>query len=377
MDWAEVWEIIQARDRELHERFYNTGYQNGTYLKTNCGEASISSYDRMNDKLKELRSTYSGVEIIPVGKSMGYRGYENALPIVSFHILPTDTEQTNVYFVAGLHPEEWSGSETVYLIAERLLDSYRRGNANVQELRKNTRLIFVPQLSPDIYYNLAAALKRTRGEFYIQAYSYLSILKRLANIDRKQIEEILANQEPNWFGDMWSAKNMSFKDALYRHLSPVLSMEGDSLREYIETKYRNRIKPVLAFDYHETPNISDDLDDSSEYDDDYHEAGLESDWPFYITWDGTSGQELAEYGMIEVLKAYVPDLNLASVDRRFRRKSREQSEDEDTFRDYMGSLGAQSFCLENASVEQYALHDRVQMNLIATDRILARHFLGI
>ncbi len=73
------------------------------------------------------------------------------------------------------------------------------------------------------------------------------------------------------------------------------------------------------------------------------------------------------YALEEVAKHYPGGVSLHERQINYNR--------EYIFTEYMASKGAYSFLFE--TTEKVGLEERINMNLIATDRILARHILGI
>ncbi|MFC1716292.1 M14 family zinc carboxypeptidase [Candidatus Poribacteria bacterium] len=361
-DWREEFNMIMAeyRRREYRRKSPenwvrdNPGYRKGTYFGVKCEEAEILTYADMKQKLGELQVSYEGVEVVPVGQSTGFRDKRNILDILSLQILPTESTEGVIYFAGGLHHNEYAGSSAVHLIAERFLQQYQRENPYVRDLRKNTRLIFIPQFDPDIYGNFEVATSMSRPDFYKEGYSYLHEFVFLSTLNKDHANEILSAQEPNCFSD-WPDS-----DQLYHIVGPA-----QSFMKWMSEHGLSLGKPVLALDYHETP-----IDDPSE--------GYIKDYRYNMVWGGDSSKELAKIALTQVATTYAPDTLPEEIDATLSHGYLMNGcEFSETFDTYMASLGAAGLTLDGQAPPDMSLAEQVERHLLATDRILTRYFLGI
>ena len=134
----------------------NPAYNPGMFLETHCNQAKIHNYSEMEKLLKEFCNKYSSDAIVTsAGKSEGYGNPKNALDIWALQIPATEKPEQTGFFVAGHHPE-FSGPETVYLIAERLLLSYHSGNENVKRSESVHKQALFNRISTGVEYRLRA-----------------------------------------------------------------------------------------------------------------------------------------------------------------------------------------------------------------------------
>lgn len=313
-------------------------YKGDMFIDTSCDEAKIHSYSEMEALLRDLQTVYPvDAKVISAGKSEGYGGLENALDVWVLSMPATDKPKRTTFLVAGHHPE-YSGPETVYLLAKRLLESYQAGNENVRKLRKNTHIILIPQIDSDLFNNLHRARDMNRIDYMELGYSWLG-----ANPERIYLNRY----------------NQNF-DAIDFLTRTHIVEQARSVRRVCEGVIEEYGQPCLAIDYHEGPGSCGKFAIARKI------PGSPPIQPLYVY------AEVANlYPVIE--ESEVPEFQKAVM------KGIRPGRDKDySFSEYMAFKGAQSFTFEAPMKRDgFFLAERIEMNLIATDRILARYFLGI
>lgn len=336
------WEEVNHSPVSTYDEHENPDYKRGMFIDTSCGEARIHSYRDMETLLKGFQTRYpSDVKMVSAGKSEGYSTPENSLDVWALHMFATEKPEQTAFFIAGHHPE-YSGPETVYLVAQRLLESYHAGNRNVKTLRKNTHLVFIPQVDVDLYDNLDRVDQMDIEDYLEEGYSWL-----IDNSDPKQTSE-LRNHEMNFYtteGDQGLTEEEYLK---IRGFYPFA--QTDATKKEIYDSVAKFGKPLLVVDYHESDALLGK----------YHFMSVRARVsPYFV--------------LAEVAKSY-PVMNEEEI--RYLAKVEESRTYSTRLVDLMDDKGAQCFYSE-APQTGYPLAQRIKMNLISTDRILARYFLGI
>jgi hypothetical protein len=326
-----------------YTEYDNPAYHRGMFIDTNCKQAWVHNYKEMEDMLRMLISSYpSDVRMLSAGKSEGYGGPENKLDVWGIEVFATEKPDRTAFFFSGHHPE-YSGPETVYLIAKHIMESHYLDNQNVKEIRKNTHLVFIPQIDADLFNNLDKANPINMGDYFEKGYSWLI---DQTNLEAKELQRLiwaLRAHDMNTYtfnrNFMSEPENFTFKQNIDVLLT-LTRMIG---------KYGT---PFIAIDYHEQLKGSD-----------YLAFQLDTKQPLY-------------YVFAEVAKSYpVPTEAIVT---KYATLPPEH---------YQKALinfvnrhdGAASFFTEapgRGYTNGYSLAQRIEMNLIATDRILARHYMG-
>ena len=344
-----VWDRLQARLTEYTPRDSQNGsvyreydtpnYHRGSFINTECNVAQVHSYSQMESLLRDLQIDYpSDVAILSAGRSQGYGGYENALDVWVLHMPATESPTNTAFFIAGHHPE-FSGPETAYLLAERLLKSYHSGNENVKSLRRNTHLVFIPQVDADLFDNLDRLASMSQEDYYEQGYSWIlsdpdhSSSLRGHDMNLYVTDNGMTEEE---YINLWGHRPFAQTVAAKRAVLKAIEACG---------------KPEFAFDYHE--NCLSDR--------------------FTIIPIGSSPPY---YALAEVAKSYPvegqDDVEATAKSRR------EVSNGSHSLIDIISDMGAAGFTFEAPGKKPvYRLEKSIEMNLIATDRILSRHCLDI
>lgn len=311
-------------------------YQRGTFIDTQFRGGDIHDYHEMQQMLEELNTRYPGdTELLLLPESEGYGNPDNALPIVCFQLPATQKSERTVFFVSGHHKGEWSGSEATYLIAKRLLGSYHAGNSAVKLIRRDTHLTFIPQVDADLYANLPEAMHLGRDEYYELGYSRLGI--RPNDVELNRYRE-------------FNASDFLSEQHIFEQTRAVMS--------FCEATIAQHGPPLLVIDYHEGPSCGkfEALQDQARVP------------PRHLP-----------YIYAEVAKSYpvINELELAE-NQVFLNEFLLISDMAETFSEYMACRGAYGILLEAPKEEHgYSLDQRIEMDLIATDRILAQHYLDL
>lgn len=309
----------------------NVDYQRGMFIDTTCSKAEIHSYGDMYDLLKKLE-TPSDVKLYSIGKSEGYGGPDNALDIWALIMPATEKAEKTAFFVAGHHPEP-SGPEAVYLIAERLLGSYHSDNKNVKTLRRNTDLVFIPHADPDLYNNLKK---------YVDKESYFEngYLWRVS----KPFEKIsIRYHESNSYIFPGSVSEEEYVRKMGKPFA-----QAEAIKEYVNNSIASSRPPILSIDYHENyklPTFEIMQRGKGIPMDIWKEVG--KDYPI-------SDDFFKRYKEMEISRA-----NNATA--------------RSTFADMLNMAGATSYLIEASAEKRYTLENSIEMHLIATDAILAKH----
>ena len=324
-------------------------YHRGTFIDTLCRQAIVSDYQGMKQQLERLSSIYPlDAKMTSIGESVGYGGPGNTLDIWSLQIPATVEPKQTAFFVSGHHYWEVSGPETVYEIAKRILESYSGGNPHVQKMRESTHCVFIPQINVDAYNVLSMALQIHPRDFRRQAYSRFldpTLDPDALEFNRITIQEcdinfyVFGNEEDS--ERSWLHKTEELLFAPYRSMQRTV---GEIIRRYG--------RPFLAFDY--------------------HEHGEPDDFMVF-----SYGEQISPVDVYTEVEKTYPVLRGQKL-RNTERKLLSEKEDDTTFSAYLAYLGAYSFLLESPEKGGgWDLCDRVEMNLISTDRILAKYFLDI
>lgn len=349
---VETWDTIDHSKISTYTEYDTSDYHRGMFADTKCNSAKVHSYGEMESLLKQMQGKYpSDVKPVSTGKSQGYGGPENALDVWLLHMLATKEPKRTAFFIAGHHPE-YSGPETIYALAERLLKSYHTGNPNVKVIRKNTHMVFIPQVDADLYDNLGKAGPMDRGDYFLEGYSWLIDIN-----DPEQVSN-LRRHEMNYYcvGDRTEEHYFAQKGYYpFAQTTAVQNAVFSCIEEFG--------KPVLAVDYHEC--------------DEFHKY-----------WIAQLNARLPAYYILAELAKSVPVRN--SLEAEYGMESQRVMDILKTDpMDIMADMGAACFYTEapvSMAGDQpgkqkqtilYPLEKRIEMNLIATDRILARYFLGI
>jgi len=169
---------IDHQFASMYSEHNNSDYHRGMFIDARCQEAKVHSYGEMRHLLDDLIIQYpSDAQLFSTGKSEGYRSSDNALDVVGIQIFAIEEPKQTAFFVSGHHADEWSGSETAYLVAKGLLESYHEGNPNVHKMRKNTHLVFIPQIDADLYAqpNFENVTELSYEEYLERGYSRLNV----------------------------------------------------------------------------------------------------------------------------------------------------------------------------------------------------------
>ena len=337
---ASVWKLEDI-DRELVSTYTehdNPDYKRGMFINTQCRGNNVHSYHEMNQLLRELNAKYpSDTQLFSAGKSEGYGSPDNALDVVGIHIFATDEPKQTAFFVGGHHPNEWSGSETVYLVAERLLQSYHGGNPNAHRMRKNTDIVFIPQVDVDLYAqpDFEKVTKSNYPEFFERGYSRLEANPDAVDINSYRSQHIIDFLLGGFVLNQTRAVKGFCRDVIARYGSPF-----------------------LAFDYHEDQKLE-------KFEISQHRARAPPDHPLYVYTEVVKSYPVINESEL----AYVQELDKELV---------LTPDIANCFSEYIACKGAYGFTFEVPKEENgYSLKQRIEMNLIATDRVLARHYLDI
>jgi len=343
-------------------------YRPGTYFDVSCEAAEKPSYESIEKELRAIESDYpNDVELFSAGESEGYGGPENALPIWGIHLKATDESKRTIYLGAGHHPEI-SGPLSSCLIARRLLEPHYDQKESVHQLRKENHIMVIPIVNVDLYNNLDQYDHSRREEYWKKAYGMITT-------DRfGMVETIIKKFEANFYGHP-DQHDEEFGFPPLKQSMAVKSAIEDAIKLFG--------KPLLAFDYHETrwgdwtlikqmspegfpikgytePEVDPML---------FYRELLERDFDPYDHVDPSeiSTLSIPEYALREIAKISPGPINL---DMRTVETLRMYGCTE-----FMASKGAEAFTFETQ--RDLTLEDKIRINLLGTDRILAKHFLGI
>ena len=342
-------------------------YHRGMFFDVSCYSTEVFSYGKMRSELEKLKSEYpDDVHLFSAGQSEGFGGPDNSLEVIGMHIPATGEPERTVFFAAGHHPE-YSGPQTAFLIAKGILKKYCNDDKAVQAIRKNTNIIIMPQLDPDIYNNLdkmgPRATRWWTNEFYEEGYGTI------------ETEQMLEHYNgPKWFqSNFYGDLRQYLWEFGYNPPRQALEIK-ESIKRIIENE-----PPVLSFDFHEGIYGHSEVDQMSP--ENKKIIGINDPWVIWkytdIEWFSDEAYEYID-GDIET-RSY-PLYALLEAEQDFPGKIKFDPEAIDTergytFDEFLASLGAESILFETS--RQWTLEDRIRFNLIVTDRILARHFFGI
>jgi len=353
----QCWQPINHSVAPCYSEHDNPKYQRGMFIDTRCNKSKIHSYREMKGLLEELQKKYSSdVEMFPAGKSEGYGSPNNALDVWGLHLFATEKPERTAFFVAGHHLLEWTGSETVYELAKRTLESHytdqkhlQNLRKNVQNLRKNTHLVFFPQVDADQYDNLEQFKLGDETEYFIKAYS------RLIGSEDYLFVDLFGCPDVNYYG----SREKHEKDFGYPPLS-----QSTAVKNAIQKSIDEFGSPFLAIDYHEGA-------------DKYAVMHVNNrDPPLWVLAAVSRWYPVADESSLQSGVQSEEDIALALYGY-------------PRFSDLMVDEGAASFytetplpmmgdpLAEDREMNTYPLEQRIEMNLIATDRILARYFWGV
>ena len=352
MDYSKMWGNIeeQIKDQQLRLNAYreydSPDYHRNAFIDTGCNNAKVHSYRGMQSLLEELQRSYpADISIFSAGKSEGYGLPDNALDIYGIHLYATEKPKRTALFVSGHHPHEWSGSETVYELARRMLESYHAKNQNIRELRKDTHVVLIPQVDVDQYDNLEATQDL---EQYFKN-GYLRLIE-----ENPYLFDELCDVDVNYYGSA-EGHEAALGFPPFRQSIAVKEAILDFIGCYGS--------PFLAIDYHEGSHG-------------YLAMGVKNRGPpLWVLAEVSKSYPIASEDQI---RGSIQAAEEMALDPSF-----------PGFSDIMAASGAASFYTEtpwpltgdqskeSRESDRYTLAQRIEMNLIATDRILARYFLGI
>ncbi len=226
-----------------------------------------------------------------------------------------------------------------------MLESYHAGNSNIQKIRKNTHLVFIPQVDVDQYENL----KATRELEKYFRNGYLRLIE-----DEPYLFDDLCGVDVNYYGSMDEHEKVLGFPPLKQSIA-VKNAILDSIAHYGQS--------FLAMDYHEGSRGYLVMDVRNR------------DPPLWVLAEVSKSYPIASEDQIKGSTQAEEDI---ALDSSFPRLS-----------DVMVAEGAASFYTETPwpltgdpskekrEADLITLENRIEMNLIATDRILARYFLDI
>ena len=350
-------------------------------LGTQYGSSNVYNHGEMSRNLEQLAEDHRNATLVSVGKTEGYGGTQNALDIWALHIAPTSKATQTLFFVGGQHRGEYSGSVTPYEIGKRLLLAHQADNRFVRKMLAKLHVIVIPQVDSDCYGGpVEAKAELADDEYWRRGYGLVSVpweengvnLDEICNVDDqwKAIARRLGifhsqncpvrNDNSQWV-DCLGKKHTTLprrhdvnfygpSEDYPRDFPPL--QQSTSVRQAVESFTTRFGPPFLAFDYHEGPA----------FDRESKEHRFE-----VVEWN--SGK-LAQYALKEVSASY-------PVSSRDRGDEPDIHPNDNTFCSFLASKGARSFLFETPRSEDDNLAAHVGMNLIATDRILAKYCLGI
>jgi hypothetical protein len=390
-------------------------YTRSMFFDVTCQENRIYDYKEMQKNLEELANSYDRVELTSIGKSQGYGGPENAVDVWSLYICPDGRSEKTVFFVGGHHGPEFSGNVTPYLLAKRLLESREKGNPYVKKLLQDKRIIVIPQVDSD-YYNVFRGLDVEYGSDDYWGLGYGFQRDRVGDEPEDpewiELEKIMASE---LFGtnpdDIQEMKTEFTSEGLFLLTPNSQEVNSYGPRGYFERhgylplkqtiSVRNAVinfekqfgKIYMAFDYqeklpteiYENKKFLEKLDRTKEalklFDipwkvpvKEYVENRQNREEGFFIREELT--KQIVTFALEEVGKDYPV---FEGVDK-FRRAPRETIGEDVPFSDFIVRPsesrigGGFSFYVEAPFlIDQPGIQAQIEMNLIATDRILAEY----
>jgi hypothetical protein len=318
-----------------------SNYKRDTFFDTSCHEAKVYNYREMYSLLQQLSDQYDEVKLTSCGKSEGYGGPEYALDVWSLHILPTEEPISVDFFVGGQHICENSGSVTAYMIGMRLLESFKAGNPHVHKMRKNSHIVIIPQVDVD-YYNNLERYPTLPKNYWETGYGIFTATDGEISI-----------QFPKNF-------NANFYGSVETHLElqgyPPMK-QSQAVKKTIENLvFQKGLHPFLGIDY--------------------HEAGLGRKFTVFFTKYNPKADSFTKKTPLYILRAVRPFYPVEFI------QCSEDSDiafvDEKLLSGFLTKLGADSFVFEPPDKDKgYKLEQQIEMNLIATDRILAEYYMDM
>jgi len=353
--WAWLSNRIDIVLRCYQSRDKLPSYHRNLLIKTTCEKAELHNYQEMKGLLETLCLNYpQDAHMVSLGQSKGYGDDSNALDILSLQIPAKAKPKHTVFFVSGHHYCETSGPETVYEIAKRILESDSDNNQYIKAIRELTTFIFIPQVDVDAYNNLEIALRTTEIKFGEQAYS--RFLNPVIDPEILEINQTAIRYFDNaYFKDEIENKdeNIQYSDDYVRlfYMPPSMVVS----KAISDIRYG---KPFLACDFHEQ-RIPKELE----------KEFVNIDFIILSERD----TPLPRYVYEEVAKDYPVSLEHSLNPQRIPEEGGKT-----TFSEFLANLGASSYAFEPpGNISPFNLAERIEMNLIATDRILSKHYLGI